>query len=355
MYIISDFNRDIQTRKPNPGSYEWWYFDAISENGDCIVIIFYEGNPFSRRYIQSLNDHGDLRAGQFPAISISLYQNGKPQFYSFEEVTAEQASFSDREPYGRIRENQFSGMMADGKIKYTLRIDQTLPNGDRLEGELLFSSDSAGIPENNINHGSADSGHSWNLVQPKCNVKGTLYLSGFIQSQIQFRGNGYHDHNTGHEPMKVSFDEWYWGRYHFDHSTLVYYIMNQKGVQNLRAWIIEDRGTVMDLHDGISLSDLSYSIFGLNSSRKIEFRGKGVEALLQLERVMDNGPFYQRFSGMVVMEKDGQIYKTEGISEYIKPNRIYNKIFWPLVDMRINYPGKAHWVQKSPKLYRWTW
>jgi carotenoid 1,2-hydratase len=31
------------------------------------------------------------------------------------------------------------------------------------------------------------------------------------------------------------------------------------------------------------------------------------------------------------------------------------KIFWPLVNMRIQYPGKTHWVQKSPRLYRWTW
>ena len=354
MQIISDFTKDTRTKKTVPGSYEWWYFDAVDKNGYSIVVIFYEGNPFSKRYIQALSNGRNHFAESFPAISISVYKDGKPLFYSFEETDTEFSNFGTEDISGRVGENSFTGTKDGDSISYNLQLNQSLPNGESISGEFIFSSASgSGIDSSNFNQGSANT-HIWNLILPKCEVSGSLKIDSGKPENISFNGTGYHDHNFGSEPMKESFDEWYWGRYHFNTSTLIYYVMNVDGEWDRKGWLIGDDGTVLKL-DSIELEDESLTFFGLSSARKLEFSGAGFEAVLQKDQLIDSGPFYQRFQGQVLAKVNGSLMKAEGISEYIKPDRIYSKLFWPLVDMRIKYPGKAHWVQKSSKLYRWTW
>ncbi len=360
MNIISDVSKDVSHKPTRPGGYEWWYFDAMSENGYSIVVIFYEGNPFSRKYIQAVQKDEAISGHHFPAISISLYKNGKPIFYSFEEVNLHQAFFSETVPMAKVGNNRFEQMGSDTaqqKLTYQLNLDQKLPNGDRLTGELqFFSSLNAGLNGFEGEQTGTDS-HLWNLVQPRCEVTGRLQIEGYAEETIDFKGVGYHDHNTGLEPMKEQFDEWYWGRFHFENFTVIFYLMQENGVWDKRVWLIPDRDftDLRDVRDLAVLSDFSLNLFGLNCARKISVQGEGIELLVQKERVTDSGPFYKRFEGMMVLKMDGQIYRSKGISEYIKPDRIYNRIFWPLVNMRIKYPGEAHWVQKSPILYRWTW
>lgn len=355
MQIISDFNQDTQTAKSKAGSYEWWYFDAKSRDGYSLVIIFYEGNPFSRRYIQALETGKNNLAADYPAISISIYKEGEPIFYSFEEVLPEQAEISPFLPKGSIRQNSFEGTAIDGELKYSVKLNQHVDNGDSLKADLLFS----GKHLKNLFKESAKtrdkSNHIWNLVLPNCDVNGSIEIDGFEQFQFDFEGTGYHDHNTGFEPMKNSFDEWYWGRYHFKESTLIYYLMNIEGKWERLGWLINKNNKKVQVLNHFTEGDYSYSKFGLYSAKKIEFRGNGVDGLLQKERVTDSGPFYQRFEGTAFLKTKEGILKGEGISEYIHPNRIYSKIFWPLVNMRIKYPGNVHWVQKNPYLYRWTW
>jgi carotenoid 1,2-hydratase len=356
MKIISDFSKDIQTVKPLPGSYEWWYFDAVSADGYCIVVIFYEGNPFSKRYIEAIQKNDSKKASAFPALSISLYHKGKPIFYSFDEVLPEFSSFSASQPKGSVGACSFFGEKIDQQITYAIRLNQKLPSGDSLKGELIFQSDV--FEDKNFDIAdespSENSRHTWNLVQPKAGVHGRLELKGHENKEIVFSGVGYHDHNLGFEPMKDSFDEWYWGRYHFKESTLIYYIMHEKGTWDKRAWLIDSAGTVSEAKR-ILLKEEGLSFFGLKSARVIELEGDGFKIHLQKDVMVDNGPFYQRFSGRAILKGEKGIDQARGISEYIYPARIYQKLFWPLVDMRINYPGKEHWVQKSPVFYRWTW
>ncbi len=357
MKIISDYFRDIKHSKENPGSYEWWYFDALSNDGYGIVVIFYEGNPFSRRYIEALNRDSEAKASAYPAISISVYKDQKPIYYSFTETSPDLAIFSADEPKGNVKKIHFSSEFSEKEIIYTLKLDQDLPNGDSISGDLVFSSKQfSGFETGDSkvpNH--SDGGHLWNLVQPIANVVGKIKIEGFEKHQINFQGVGYHDHNVGSEPMKESFREWYWGRYHFDTHTLVYYLMDQDGKQDYKAWLINTDGNLKEAVD-IDLKERAVNVFGLSSSRIIEVEFPEFQITIQKDCVLDSGPFYQRFRGSAVMHsKKNDIRAARGISEFIYPSRIYNKLFWPLVDMRINYPGKAHWVQKSQRLYRWTW
>jgi len=355
MQIISDFYQDTQTEKQIPGSYEWWYYDAQSKDGYSLVIIFYEGNPFSRRYIRVLDRNEGNLAADFPAISISIYKYGEPIFYSFEEVLPKEARFSPDHAKGNVGENSFEGNLSDGKLIYKVKLNQSVANGERIIGELSFTGFQ---PENvveTVDNQSGEIDHQWNLVMPKCEVKGVVNIDGKESLIINFEGTGYHDHNTGFEPMKESFDEWYWGRYHFKDYTLVYYLMNIGGRWEKHGWLISDESESITVMSDISEKDYSYSKFALYNAKKIEISGEGMDGIIQKESVTDSGPFYQRFGGSAFIKTRDGILKGEGISEYIRPDRIYSRIFWPLVNMRIKYPGKAHWVQKSSKLYRWTW
>ncbi|MCC5941067.1 MAG: hypothetical protein JJU37_05945 [Balneolaceae bacterium] len=355
MKIVADFNSDVQTQKPKPGSYEWWYFDAQSIDGYSIVVIFYEGNPFSKRYIKGISSGSDSLAEFYPAISISLYKDGKPIFYAFEEFLSSECIFSADKPIGNAGNNSFTGKKIEGEIQYQIMLDQLLENGDSIKGTISFRSGDMkfSLMDSNSEEPSA---HVWNLIQPSADVEGTLTLGGSNSEEIHFKGTGYHDHNFGSEPMKDTFDEWYWGRYHLEGLTLVYYLMRVKNRWEKKAWLISEEGKT----EAISSSDIEFSaqqmsLFGLLSSRIITFGGNNFKAHLQLDRLTDNGPFYQRFEGRLMATIGDKPVQSRGISEYIKPERIYNKLFWPLVDMRIKYPGKAHWVQKSSMLYRWTW
>jgi len=191
-------------------------------------------------------------------------------------------------------------------------------------------------------------------VMPSCHVRGDIEISGYKNDVIKFNGLGYHDHNTGFEPLKESFNEWYWGRYHLENSTFVYYLMNCNGIWKNRAWLISNRGEIETCEE-IEMSNPGISIFGLKSARVIETQIDTNKIFVQLDEILDSGPFYQRFRGRLFSSSEEGMKEARGISEFIKPGRIYSRIFWPLVDMRISYPGKSHWVQKSPKLYRWTW
>jgi len=358
MEILSDSNEDICTDKPNPGSYEWWYFDAISLDGEySLVAIFYHGNPFSRRYADALAG-GRLDTAEFyPAISLSLYRKNEPIFYSFEEVLPDEATFSSVKPEGRVKKNRFVREESGTRLVYRLKLDQQLPGGDRLDGELTFSSSGKLYGEELFKKESEpeEEKHRWNLVQPSSDVKGVIRLRGYEDREIEFSGFGYHDHNAGMEPMKQSFTDWYWGRFHFSGHTFVYYLMNENKEQNHRAWLFDADQGATELSGAIELDDMGLNFFGIRSARKISGRSDGVEFLIQKTDVIDDGPFYQRFKSRLMLNLDGKIHQAVGISEYIHPGRISLKVFRPLVNMRIQYPGDPHWVQKNPRLYRWTW
>lgn len=265
MQIFSNPDRDISTPKSEPGSYEWWYFDAMSaDHRYSFVIIFYEGNPFSRRYIDAIKDDANNRASDYPAISISVYKESEPIFYSFEEVVRSDAEFSGEEPFGRVKKNRFRRYeQTNGTHEYQVSLDQVIPNGDRITGTITFKSKVSGPfqAEPADNQGLDASLHGWNLVQPMADVSGVLTIAGATREEITFEGSGYHDHNTGMEPMKESFDEWYWGRFHFSGGSLVYYLMNRGGSWQNCAWLIDSENIPTELTGDFNLTDQSLNFF----------------------------------------------------------------------------------------------
>lgn len=359
MQILSNFSDDVRQPNPSPGGYEWWYFDGISlDDRFSFVVIFYEGNPFSTRYNGALLADKNPSPVDYPAISISIYEHGKPLYYSFTEFDQAACHFDEKNPLVTVGDHKLEGRITDGDMLYTLTLKEQLPNGDGLQGTISFES------RKNTNFleesGDDSNGHTWNLVQPHAEISVDLTVNVIGEKKaIRFEGQGYHDHNTGQEPMRNEFDDWYWGRFHFEHMTLVYYVMNKIDEQQHHGWLFDNESfEVLQHFNEISLADKGLTLFGLNTAHKLGFKTDGIEIQVQQTKLLDNGPFYRRYQSDAFLKNTNyrQVEKIQGISEYIHPNRIYAKFFWPFVNMRIWYKGEgAHWVQRSKQLYRWTW
>ncbi len=368
MNLKSDSKHDIPRKKATAGSYEWWYFDgADTRNEYQFVVIFYEGCPFSSKYIRSFErypEHIQSMAESHPAVSISVYRNGKTIFYSLSEYSPSEVKFNRDKISIRIGRNTLEGFFENDQLVYALRLEENLPSGDYLSAILRFVS-----PKPNTElwsqlrqqNASASSNHEWNLVQPRAHVKGVISISreNKHEKPVIFEGTGYHDHNIGSEPLKKEFKDWYWGRIHFNDLTLVYYIMGRGEKSTMQAWLISaENQTIVDHSVEIIVDGMKTNRFSLSSARRIQIRFEKFDAIIQANQVVDSGPFYMRF----LSEADltfKELNDTElgvGISEYIRPARIHSRLFWPLVHMRYRFAfEKPHWVQRSPSLFRWTW
>ncbi len=352
MNISSKLSDERFDPEKPPGGYEWWYFDAISlDKNWSVVIIFYEGNPFSPEYIQ----YSDHSPADHPAISVSLYHKGKCEYYSFQEYKSGKFHWNDEEQTVSLGTNFFRREEAGGLVEYELLINQALASGHTIEAKLKFLSETC---DEDLIEESEEELHRWNLLQPRAKVTGSVNINGRKgKRSIGFTGTGYHDHNVGYEPMKDSFDDWYWGRFHFKRSTLIYYLMNQDGKEQKKGWLIDQKeGKVIDLLEEHELLDHQKTLLGLNSARKLKLTGKQTEVSIQQSTILDNGPFYQRFLSECIMNNGSEISSATGISEYIKPGRIYDEKYWWMINMRLRYLAKKpHWVQRSKGFYELTW
>lgn len=364
MNITSDFKFDKPAQKPEPGSYEWWYFDAADEKNEWhIVVIFYDGCPFSTKYNTRWASGSNLSSPkEHPAISISLYLKGDPVFYSMSEYSSSEAQFevvSDHEIRIGVGKNTLLLSRAGNQLIHTVEINETLPSGDSIIGTMIFSSES--VSENLFGDKAFDeSGHGWNLTQPRANVHLDMALRSAVRGEkfITWKGTGYHDHNLGIEPMKNEFADWYWGRFHFQEHTLIYYLMNTGKSTDYKAWLLNRKGELQSTFDEGSLSTFMSNMFLLTAARTINLSNIHQDkVMIQQSRILDSGPFYFRFRSDAILHLPGtnQLEQGSGITEYIRPSRIHTRLFWPLVHMRYRYADSPHWVQKSPRLYRWTW
>jgi len=344
----------LDSEKPRKG-YEWWYFDAISADKKwSIVLIFYQGNPFSTNYIEGKYSK---KSEEYPALSISVYKNGKAEYYSFLEFPKSQLLYDEEDDiHLSIGGCAFHRRTLADTVEYEINLNQTLESSHSIVGKLKFISERSA--DNLISSKSKGDKHFWNLLQARCKAVGSFKISGKTDSyHVGFHGDGYHDHNTGHELMNESFKDWYWGRFHFSEYTIVYYIMNGYHTKQHQAWLISrDNQEIAGFFDNIDLTKNSKNWLGLEAYREVTLSGLLGNLKILNNTVIDNGPFYQRYLSEAIFTDVNGEQRQVGISEYINPGRIENEKYWWLVRMRLRYlREKPHWVQKSKMFYEWTW
>lgn len=342
---FSDIGLDL--RLPS-GGYQWWYFDFLDpETGVSGVFIFYRGNPFSHQYIREL-DGSKPSPEQFPALSISLYKGNEVLFNGFEEYLAEQTFFDEAKqviqfPSGRV---QWFSDRAVCEVRMALANGWTLDLEAVFTPKITFSGKESG----------ADSVHDWNLMAPSCKVDLRLKLDSFQKLKLEKPVWGYHDRNAGSAPMKDDFDDWYWGRFHGEHFCFVYYLMNKKGGETqFFGWLHHVEQEEIGFCEA-RLGAVQLSRFGLSVCRSFEIEAHGIQLRINHLNPVENSPFYLRFISELHQNGLNAEPKVIGISEFIRPERIYSRLFWPLVRMRVHQQDRPpHWVSRSPFFTKWTW
>jgi hypothetical protein len=180
----------LRTDPAQPGTYEWWYFDAHLDDGAKLVVTFYT------------KDFAAPQTGLAPLITIDLdLPDGtainKRAFF-------DPATFSASTEGCRIHiaENRFVGDLHEYSI--TAAIDDV-----SVDVTLVGTTEPWRPATGQIFYGEASKNFAWLPAVPHGRVSATYRVGA---STWTTTGQGYHDHNWGNVPLQSVVNNWYWGR-----------------------------------------------------------------------------------------------------------------------------------------------
>jgi carotenoid 1,2-hydratase len=346
---------DVWHPEKDTKGYEWWYFDALSDDGkDGIVIIFLDNFIFSPRY-NSLNQQlvrNNLtefeKSRKIPALAFVYYKNGKPIYRAINEFGIDEFVASPETPECRIGNNSFYFESAPYGSGYVLSINLKLPKKRVLKAKFEWLSiESDLFPQQKTNDNNK---HFWNLVAPRSDVTGRITIknkSGNKIDEIKFRGTGYHDHNIDSRWLPNTVSDWQWGRSHFPDSTVVFYRYNEIGIKETitKLFLIKDEN-LLQQDAKYEVQEYGRDKFGLKYPKRFRITTEDkIKLRVKQQNIIDSSFFYLRFlSEMTITLRDGKPRKTIGFTEHLAPKTLkYRWLDW-LVNMRIGRKGKSSFL-----------
>ncbi|ROV98136.1 hypothetical protein VPNG_08589 [Cytospora leucostoma] len=206
----------VYITEPNATSYEWWYFDAVSEAHSSSVVL-----------VVSVSYSGTGVPQLVAELSIS-YPNG-----TWAEITIPQ----DRLYLSTAGEgssgiaNDFSWRSTPDLSEYTIQLHLEARG---VTGQINMSS----IAPPHVKCGPAEEGASltdaenilWINLVPDAVASVNIDVNGTLTS---FKGSGYHDKNWGTNPYADVLNQWYWGHGRSGPYSVVFF------------WIIQDNGEIV--------------------------------------------------------------------------------------------------------------
>ena len=359
--VTSNVAADVWHEKPNSEAYEWWYFDALSEDGrDAVVVIFLDNFIFSPRYNKAVQNskfqipnskiESDSETQNFPAVAFTYYRDGKPKYRAINEFPIEDFSASAEKPECRISENSFRLERASYGSGYVVSIDATLQKNFHLKANFEWLSvESDFMPDRKMSVSGANT-HSWNLAVSRADVTGRVSISdagGKDSDVVHFRGTGYHDHNFDNRWLPETVSDWQWGRAHFADATAVFYRYKELAASEptTKIFIVKD-DNLNEANAVCEEQKFKRDIFGIRYPKRLDFSTEdGARLEIKQSKIIDASFFYLRFlSEMTLTLPDGKRRETVGITEYLKPKALkYRWLDW-LVNMRIGRGGKGSFL-----------
>lgn len=359
--FASSIKEDVWHPNPSVKSYEWWYFDALSDDGrDGVVIIFLDNFVFSPRYnsLAGQRTMGDKNSAfipdpsslprKVPAIAFVYYRDGKPCYRAYNEYLPEEFWASEEIPTCVIGNNSFKYEEAPYGAGYTISINAKLRKNLNLEAHFEWLSiDSDFAPDRKSNTTNA---HIWNLVAPRADVTGRITVStdkGINKDVVHFRGTGYHDHNLDNRWLPETVQDWQWGRAHFSDATAVFYRYKEHGASDPTTKLYVVR------HGELRERDADYeeqiharNKFGLKYPTRLRLVSEdNMRLRVKQTETIDSSFFYLRFlSEMTLTLRDGKPRKAVGFTEHLAPKSLKYRWLDFLVNMRIGRNGKGSFL-----------
>lgn len=337
--ITSDFNFDFRYLK-EPGSYEWIYFDMISDCGNySLVVIFYCGFPFASRYNKAIRKFPhipaqvNLSATDFPAVSFCLYKERKRIVNIHRIFTREQLSVIGNEI--RIGDNTLKTISENGINKYLLNINLDFPyrKAKLISGIEITETVNILKSEETNYFTEFDEKHFWSPRSPLTCVKANIKIN---DEEINLNGKGYSDRNYGVIPVFHNIKEWFWGRFHSEKVNLIYYHINYFNNEPMRILFLYDSkgltGFYVQFDENFSRKK---NYFLLNYFKEIKVSNEFISFKIVNSERVDNGPFYIRFLSDFSINYKGNSIEGKGFSEYISPQRLRWLFLHPFINVKI--------------------
>lgn len=362
----SSIAADVWHPDKPPGGYEWWYFDALSDDGkDAVVIIFLDNFVFSPRYNAQCRK-ANKRAGRkkvespenpkseigspqsnVPALAFIYYHQGKPLYRAINEFPSADFTADTELPACSLGENGFRFESAPYGSGYLINIKTTLPRRRKIEAKLEWlSMESDFLPREKFG-GLQGNLHFWNLVSARSDVTGNIKVTdekGKSLDVRHFRGTGYHDHNADCRWLPAAVKNWQWGRAHFADATAVFYRYRELNESEPLTKLILIKNSEFKIYDAYyEERRLRRSIFGLKYPQEISLSTEeGIRLNILQTKPIDESFFYLRFLSQAGLESPvSPTQETFAITEYLAPKALkYRWLDW-LINMRIGRNGKG--------------
>ena len=283
---------------PQPGSHEWWYFDAISADGrDALVIVWYAGLPFDPAYGVAAIRH-EQQPDRYPApkaldhaaIGLSWYRDGKTVAYA---LNAYRADAFAHQP------DPWSVAVGDSRVDrdgngYRLSVRTPAVDGKTPIRALLRFQPAGGTEAHECDLGTADLPHLWSLVAADCRVEGRVAVG---DTATEFTGRGYHDHNAGAGEMSRTMRRWEWGRVHHGDRTEIFYDAESHHGPARSLWITCRDGRPETVRDDAEFLDdrRNRTVFGMRHDRSLLIDSTRGRMIRDVRPPVDAGPFYLRW------------------------------------------------------------
>jgi carotenoid 1,2-hydratase len=197
------FDRPVPRR-----GYEWWYVDALSDDGrHGLTIIAFIGSVFSPWYAAARRGAGG-DPENFCCMHLALYGRGGSRWAMTERGRRSLQRGADFLTIGP------SSMHWDGNALTVTLVERCAPVPRRVRGVVRLIP--AALPDRAVSLDGAD--HDWAPIAPVARVE-----ARFEQPGLSWNGPAYFDTNRGASPLEEAFDRWDWSRAPGRDGTIVLY------------------------------------------------------------------------------------------------------------------------------------
>ncbi len=332
-----------------PGAQEWWYFDAISDDGrDALVVVWYAALPFDPDYgVAAIRHRKDPARHPAPhaldhcAFGLSWYRDGKTVAYALNGFR--RGDFAHRTDPFLV--DVAGNRLERGPGGYRLRVETPASNGrQRISADLTFEPSPATAPLE-CNLGDPESPHLWIVAAADCRVEGHVARDGRRSAALAFRGRGYHDHNAGAEEISMAMRRWQWGRVHAGPTTQIYYHAEPRSGASKSLWITCREGCPEQVRERVTVFENSRrrNAFGLRFNDRLQI-DDGSERLRRRNRqCVDDGPFYRRWIAGFEVETDNHHEPADpspGICELLDTGNLNRPLFNWMIPFRLKRPDR---------------
>ncbi len=341
--FLSSIDSEIWRPNKDPKAYEWWYFDALSDNGkEALVIVFLDNFIFSPRYNRSDDNAGG--GERYPAVSFTYFEKGSPRYRCVNEFPGTAFSAPEGVPGCRIADNSFTFQAAEYGSGYFISVDLELSGGRKLKAEIEWLNIESGLRSGESN--AVVHGHRWNMVAPRSDVTGRITVTGRgcdVLNVHHFRGTGYHDHKVDDRWLAKTVHDWHWGRVHYADSTAVFHRYREIGVSKPETKLLvikngELRERAVDYEEQNYIRDK----FGIRYPTRLRLISEdNIRLRVKPIKIIHSSFYFLRFlSEFTLTLRDGTPRRNTGISEFVAPKALkYRWLNW-LSDVRTIKGGK---------------